>query len=196
MVEYRAHKVFVIQTIQLYHDVVCAGYVVALDDFGYLLQLAYGLRLQHRILNADRDEGADVESQRLGVDDKAAAEDYARAFELLDTLVYGRSRHAALARYLQKGRAGVLYQELQYLAVDLVDRPVLVVVHFGEALRFQYTKFLADLDEGLDATVELLDAMACRYLYAYARLTLRHNRIVESRDEDALLLQACGEVLR
>ncbi len=103
---------------------------------------------------------------------------------------------AALARYLQKGRAGVLYQELQYLAVDLVDRPVLVVVHFGEALRFQYTKFLADLDEGLDATVELLDAMACRYLYAYARLTLRHNRIVESRDEDALLLQACGEVLR
>ena len=38
--------------------------------------------------------------------------------------------------------------------------------------------------------------MACRYLYADAGLAFRHDGIVESRDEYALVLQPGGEVLR
>ena len=66
----------------------------------------------------------------------------------------------------------------------------------GVAGLFQHTELLADLDEGVDATVELLAGVGGTELNADAGLTLRHYGIVEAGDVDALVEQAVGVLLR
>ena len=76
---------------------------------------------QLRVLERDVDVGADVESHHLGIDDEPAAQNHARLVELADALVDGGTRNPALARNLQEGHAGVLYQELENLAIDRIQ---------------------------------------------------------------------------
>ena len=60
---------------------------------------------------------------------------------------------------------------------------------------FQDAKLLTNLNKRLNATVELLCCVACRYLNTDTCLTLRNNRVVETCYEYTLLLELCCEVL-
>ena len=61
---------------------------------------------------------------------------------------------------------------------------------------FQNSKFFTNLHEGGDALVEVLTLVGGAHLHADTGLSLRHHRIVESRDEDAFFLQLGSELLR
>ena len=52
----------------------------------------------------------------------------------------------------------------------------------------EYAELFGDLDEGVDATVELVAGVGGTDLYADTGLVFRHNRVVEPGDIDALLL--------
>ena len=60
---------------------------------------------------------------------------------------------------------------------------------------FQHTEFLADLDECVNALVEMLFLVSRRKLHADTGLVLRHYRIVEAGNIDAFFLHLGREHL-
>ena len=66
----------------------------------------------------------------------------------------------------------------------------------GGRTLLQYAQLLTNLCKCGYTALQLLACVTCRNLYADTRLALWHNRIVESGNEDTLLLQLCCEVLR
>ena len=121
-VEDGLHEVVVVDAVEFDHYVVRTGDEVAFDDFGNPFEFLDRLQLQQRVLNADTYEGADIETEFLGVDNKSAAEDYAGVFEFLYALVYCRAGDLAFACDLQERHSCVLYQEFEYFAVNAVYR--------------------------------------------------------------------------
>lgn len=59
----------------------------------------------------------------------------------------------------------------------------------------KYAEILTYLNEGLNATIQLLYSVTCRYLNADTSLTLWYYWVVETCYEYALLLQLSSEVL-
>ncbi len=59
----------------------------------------------------------------------------------------------------------------------------------------QHAELLTNLNEGLNATVELLSSVTCRYLNTDTCLALWNYWVVETCYEYTLLLQLCSEVL-
>ena len=121
MVEDRTHQMFVVYAIELHHKVVGTRDVMTLDDLGNLAQLLDGILLALDIRYAYADEGTHVEAERLRGNNKAAAHNYAHILQLLDALVDGRTRDAALACDLEIGHTGILYQEPKYLSVGSIQ---------------------------------------------------------------------------
>ena len=110
LVEDGAHKVFVINAVEFYHQVVRAGDVVTLHNLGNLLQALYCILLLRDIAHADRDKGAHVKTESFRRYNKAAALNHTHILQLLDTLMNSRTRDTALARNLKERRAGILNQ--------------------------------------------------------------------------------------
>jgi hypothetical protein len=93
---------------------------VALNDFGNMAQLLYGILLASNIAHTNRDEGAHIEAQRLGSHHQAAALNDTHILQFLYALVDGSTRDTALTCNLKEGRAGVLYQEAKDFSIRCV----------------------------------------------------------------------------
>jgi len=113
--------VFVVQAVEFYQNVEISGDEVALHDFGNLLEFLHRLHHIHRILHANTDQSAYVETQHLGVHDQAASQDHPRIVQLADTLVNGRTRNPALACDLEERHACIPDEVLENLPVDSVQ---------------------------------------------------------------------------
>ena len=81
-----------------------------------------------------------------------------------------------------------------YITTKPRRRPTGLVVYVRCRL-LQHAELLANLNEGLNATVKLLSSVACRYLNTDTSLTLWNYWVVETSYEYTLLLQLCCEVL-
>ena len=60
---------------------------------------------------------------------------------------------------------------------------------------FQHTEFLADLDECVNALVEMLFLVSRRKLHTDTGLIFRYYRLVEAGNIDAFFLHLCREYL-
>ena len=86
-----------------------ARHEVTLNHFRNLLEVLYHLIVLAGLGKGDTHKGTDVESQSLGLYEKAGASDDAHSLHLLDPLMYGRSGYSAFAGYLKEWHPGIFY---------------------------------------------------------------------------------------
>ena len=61
--------------------------------------------------------------------------------------------------------------------------------------KFSDAHFCLDFGKDFEHSVQILAAVACRYLSTYASLALRHDGIAEANNVNALLQATCGKLL-
>ena len=81
-------------------------------------------------------------------------------------------------------------------ALNSIEKFVFLKGALGVArILFQHVQLLANLDKGIDALVQLFARVCGRELNTDASLALRHYRIVEAGDINALVEQFCRILL-
>ena len=121
IVEDGVHQMFVIHAVQLDHRCICSRDEVALDNLGYKFHLLRHRDTHHRILDTQIHKGTNIETEHLWVYNHSTAQDDSLILQLLDALMYRRTRDTASAGNLQVRHSRILDQKLQDFSVDSIQ---------------------------------------------------------------------------